>query len=79
MLKILAFLNFSGLYIYANCPKKAGCYCKREEILFLILQPSGYFWRVVTACGSTKMLEILAFLNSSGLYIYAKCVGIQQM
>ena len=78
-LDILAFLNSSDLYIYGKCLKKGGCYCKREETLVSNLQPSGYFWRVVTACGSTKMLEILAFLNSSGLYIYAKCIGIQQM
>ena len=74
MLKILTFLNSSGLYIYVNCPKKAGCYCKRKEILFLILHPSGYFCQVVTVWGSEKKQEVIAFPNASFLYIYANCL-----
>ena len=59
MLNIHAFPNSSGLYIYAICPKKAGCYCKREEIIFLILHPSGYFCQVVTVWGSEKSKKLL--------------------
>ena len=54
--------------------KRGGHYPKREEISLLDFGQSGYFGHVITVHRCAKKLDILAFLNSSDLYIYAKCL-----
>ena len=51
-----------------------GPYSKREENSFFVFDPSGYFWQAIRAHKCAKFLKIIAFLKSSDMYIYVKCL-----
>ena len=61
------------MYIDYLGSKEGVPYPKREDISLLDFGQSGYFGQVITAHRHAKKLDILAFLKSSDLYIYAKC------
>ena len=62
------------MYIDYQGSKQGGPYPKREDISLLDFGQSGYFCQVITVHRYAKKLDVLAFLNSSDLYIYAKCL-----
>ena len=61
------------MYIEYLGSKEGGPYPKRGDISLLDFGQSGYFGQVITTHRHAKKLDILAFLKSSDLYIYAKC------
>ena len=67
------------MYIDYLRSKEGGPYPKREDISLLNFEQSGYFCQVITAYRHAKKLDILAFLNSSDLYIYAKCLKKEKL
>ena len=66
------YIDYLGL-------KEGGPYSKREDISLLDFGQSGYFGQVITAHRHAKKLDILGFLNSSDLYIYAKCLKKEEL
>ena len=67
------------MYIGYGGSKQGGPYPKREDISLLDFGQSGYFGQVITAHRHGKKLDILAFLNFSDLYIYAKCLKKERL